>query len=296
MEKENNNKGVIALLVVIIIILLSLVILLATGTISFKNTKKTGNNEVNNIETDTITYHMVQSELIATVVYSNNDPTDSANKRVGDKMYIVFPVINYNNDAISQLNAKVKANVDDAINKIINYKDSGGSCEKFKIAKTGEEKQFDHFIYNEYLVLESDEYLSILEAKSARSTCASGFNAEVINTYVVNKTDKSVLYNADLINKVNKKELLEYIKNNFKESEWIYEKSEAIEKISKVINENKYHVYYDKDNNISVIIAKPEMPGTLTTNIMVVLGLKLIIHFKNKISLFKYSDFFIYKN
>lgn len=51
MEQEKNNKGVIALLVVIIVFLLALVVLLATGTISFKegnSINTSGNNNATN--------------------------------------------------------------------------------------------------------------------------------------------------------------------------------------------------------------------------------------------------------
>lgn len=48
MENQKNNKGVIALLVIVIIILVGLCVLLAIGTISFKNSNKV--NETDNKE------------------------------------------------------------------------------------------------------------------------------------------------------------------------------------------------------------------------------------------------------
>lgn len=260
MEKEKNNKGLIAVLIIIIIILLTLVVLLVTGTISLnRNTIDDTSITTVNEENEIITYNMVQSDLIATLV-----STDVMTEKVGEKMYIVYPVINYNNEAIKKLNSTIKANVDEAIKRIIEQEDANSTaCETFKIEKTGEEKAFDHFVYNKYSVIENEKYLSIIEMSAARTTCASGSNS-VINTYVVNKDTKKVLYNTDLYKEVNKAKLLEYINNSYDQSDWGEEKKDTvINNITKVINENKFLVYYNKNNNIVVTFPRPEHPGYL---------------------------------
>lgn len=176
---------------------------------------------------DNITYIMMQSDTIGSVVSS------------GEKLFINYPKVTFDNDKINELNNLILDNVSNNIKEITNYStySSNELCEKVKLVDSDEVSSFEYLIYNKYYVYDSSKYISIIEMKNYRTSCNISY-VDIVNTYVVDKNNQDVLYNNDLVKMVDKELLKRVIDDS---------------SLNDIIDNNDFYVYYDFNNDLIVL-------------------------------------------
>lgn len=203
---ENKNILLVTLLAIFIVLTILLGgYIVYDKLVLAKNNSTVDNTTDNKIEAITYT---LKKEMIGSTVshYADWDKTrDSESFKIEDEngdLYLTYPVINGNTSDIINLNDTIKKhieeNIDELNNKLglVESKANGEDrkheiCYWAKLLKSGEAKQYSHFIYLEYEVTENDKNIIITEKKIRHSECATG-GEDVENIYTVDKNTGSV--------------------------------------------------------------------------------------------------------
>ena len=211
-----------------------------------------------------VTYTLKKEKIGSTVShYADWDKArDSKNFKIEDEngdLYLSYPVLSGNTNDIINLNNIIKNHIEENIDELnndglIESKALGEdkkheTCYWAKLLKSGETKQYSQFIYLEYEVIESNQYISIIESMHKHSECATGGNA-IQKTYIVDKKLGKIINEKDVVNdniiSSFKTTVKEYLQKHHNETDGI---NARLEKLN---NFELCYVFYSKSNNIVI--------------------------------------------
>lgn len=227
--KKNKKLFIIGLISIIII-------LICLGGYFIINKKFKNNNSVTTTtkNNEIKSYKMVKTNSIAKCVENEKRDLRCSNILNAGDAIIEYPVLEGNTNTIKQINSCILTRVNDNIKNIENGKneiDADGSCLQFKINKTGEIIEFEHFTILKYIVKSSDKYINIFSINDIMSSCASG-GYSLNDVVIYDRTLDKIISQNEIKNKISTEKYNE-LKNKY--------------------YENDIYLFYSENNNISGI-------------------------------------------
>ena len=121
-------------------------------------------------------------------------------------------------------------------------------CYWAKLLKSNEVKRYTHFVYPEYEVIESNQYISIIETRHAYTECATG-SVGIKNVYIIDKNSGKLIDSNSIASDGQIASFKAKVKAYFDEH-----KSEIAveEKLAKLNNFELCYVFYSKSGNVVI--------------------------------------------
>ncbi len=227
MEKEKSQKPLIIFLVIIILLLLGMLVYLLFFN-KKEDVKPINSNEQGQIENKKL-YHIEDGEKF-TVYGKENGSYISRNFEIS----FAYPVIDIDDNEVKVINNEIANNYKNDYN--INLKNSTDGSGCVAIRKNNKYYSGEHVVYDTSKVFEKDNYLSIVIKSVAYTECASG--GPSYRGYVINKTTKKVMSNAELVKMFNANEQKIIDKYNENANALAYNKAKTIDDVNLFVYEN----------------------------------------------------------
>lgn len=215
------------------------------------NTEKNDNEEIKDL------YTFVETDVIGKIeiVDEDNKLYENNLKNIEGltKDYNIqfrYPVINMDSNDVKNINAKIKNNITklEEVYKKTNEKNNNTI---FKLTSNNGTNYFENYLqYYNYLIGESDDYLSIVE-------CLKDYyltiNEEtILNIYIINKKDGSLVTTNDLLSKYNldQDKVLDFVAKKYNElndnetslSKEDFKNGDLDSKVYYYVKDNKLHI------------------------------------------------------
>ena len=242
---DSKKKNV--LIIILIAVIFVLIGLIGYFVVNNKLDSNNSNNSTSSTTTTTTTttttnnqnikikYHFEKTRNIANCVDIEND-TYECKDVFKDGVKLEYPVIDETTEVIKSINKKIFTNVNNNIESIENYPNvinniKDANCIALKIINNNKLIDFEHLTIEKYIVMPSENYLSIINIEDMMSNCASGgyFLKDVI---IYDNNNDKILTQDEIKNRISNS-LFNELKN--------------------IYSEEEIYLFYNKNGNISSI-------------------------------------------
>lgn len=217
------------------------------------NTKKNDNEEIKDL------YTFVETDVIGKIeiVDEDNKLYENNLKNIEGltKDYNIqfrYPVINMDSNDVKNINAKIKNNITklEEVYKKTNEKNNNTA---FKLTSNNGTNYFENYLqYYNYLIGESDDYLSIVECLKDYYLVSA--DETILNIYIIDKKDGALVTTNDLLSKYNldQDKVFDFVAKKYNELN-DNETSLSKEDFKNGDLDNKVY-YYVKDNKLHILM------------------------------------------
>ena len=246
---ENGNKKSLVIIIILTIFLTCAVAYIIVDKIFYDTDNIENNTSIK--QKEDINYEIRETDVFAKTIRHSADYVLPIEDEEGN-VRLSYPVIYGATDDIINLNSKISDNINNNIKEIVETESIGEQysnvCYWAKIVETGENIGYEHFPYLNYEIIESDDYISIIEREEFYTECATP-DSVINDVYIIDKNTKKVLSNIisnDILNSF-KQYVISYIESNYYDT-----KEEMNNTLEDSINNNTYKAYYNKNNKLTI--------------------------------------------